>query len=210
MQINDLARLIVQSIAHIETFVHVQSCTINGLFNRAINRAVQKPLNYQPVLFGYHVIPTTCEGYTMDRTIRDKWVAALRSGNYKQGRGALRLSAGSYNHEEPASVEDGFCCLGVLSDVVGAEWVFKGPGAKQTALFHTDGEEGEAHDNNLPPKMSIKLGLADYNRRWALGDEGDELGVLAVDFLIEANDVGVRGSWQWTFDQIADWIEANL
>ena len=146
----------------------------------------------------------------MDRTIRDKWVAALRSGKYKQGRGALRVAGGSYNHEAPESNEDRFCCLGVLCDVRGAQWFHRGPGAKQTAMFHTDCEEGEASETGLPPKMCIELGFADASRRWAIGVEQDELGVLALDFLIEANDVGIRGSGQWTFDQIADWIEANL
>jgi hypothetical protein len=37
------------------------------------------------------------------KSLKDKWVAALRSGKYEQGRGAL-------NH-------NGFCCLGVLCEV---------------------------------------------------------------------------------------------
>lgn len=40
----------------------------------------------------------------MNKRVKTKWVKALRSGNYRQGRGRLR--------------EDGrFCCLGVLCDV---------------------------------------------------------------------------------------------
>jgi hypothetical protein len=42
----------------------------------------------------------------MDREIRDKWCAALRSGKYEQGVGRLQ------------SVTGKFCCLGVLADVV--------------------------------------------------------------------------------------------
>lgn len=38
-----------------------------------------------------------------DRVI--KWIAALRSGEYKQGKGALRLT------------EDTYCCLGVGCDI---------------------------------------------------------------------------------------------
>lgn len=41
----------------------------------------------------------------MDPDIKAKWLAALRSGNYRQGMGWLRTS-------------NGFCCLGVLCDVV--------------------------------------------------------------------------------------------
>ena len=45
----------------------------------------------------------------MDAELRDKWVAALRSGKYKQGQINLRSS------------DDRFCCLGVLADVINPE-----------------------------------------------------------------------------------------
>lgn len=41
----------------------------------------------------------------MKKDIADKWVGALRSGKYKQGRGALHRG-------------DKFCCLGVLCEVL--------------------------------------------------------------------------------------------
>jgi hypothetical protein len=40
----------------------------------------------------------------MNHDIADKWIAALESGKYSQAREALRTT-------------DGFCCLGVLSDL---------------------------------------------------------------------------------------------
>jgi hypothetical protein len=48
----------------------------------------------------------------MNRRIRDMWVAALRSGEFKQGRGWLRQA-------EPNLPEmpDAFCCLGVLCEL---------------------------------------------------------------------------------------------
>jgi hypothetical protein len=39
-----------------------------------------------------------------------RWVEALRSGKYKQGRGVLRTS------------DNAFCCLGVLADVYNPEY----------------------------------------------------------------------------------------
>lgn len=52
----------------------------------------------------------------MKEEIKNKWVAALRSGEYKQGNGRLRDSA------------NGFCCLGVLCDLYSKEkevpWTF--------------------------------------------------------------------------------------
>lgn len=49
----------------------------------------------------------------MNQQIKEKWMNALRSGEYSQTRGALRTT-------------EGFCCLGVLCDLyskeTGTEW----------------------------------------------------------------------------------------
>lgn len=50
----------------------------------------------------------------MDRVLKDKWVTALRSGQYVQGVGELKTKDGKY------------CCLGVLCEVAG--WPIR-PGA---------------------------------------------------------------------------------
>lgn len=41
----------------------------------------------------------------MNPEIKDRWLTALRSGEYKQGKGYLRQA------------DDTFCCLGVLADI---------------------------------------------------------------------------------------------
>lgn len=43
---------------------------------------------------------------------KPKWVAALRSGDYKQGHGSLKLV-------DPKTGENQYCCLGVLCEVMG-------------------------------------------------------------------------------------------
>lgn len=45
----------------------------------------------------------------MRPSVKKKWLAALRSGEYKQGSGALRTA------------DDRFCCLGVLCDLYAKE-----------------------------------------------------------------------------------------
>lgn len=49
----------------------------------------------------------------MDSQIKQRWIEALRSGQYKQGEGCLREA-------------DKYCCLGVLTDLyikeTGKEW----------------------------------------------------------------------------------------
>ncbi len=42
----------------------------------------------------------------MDADLKKRWIEALESGDYKQGKGALR------------SHRDEYCCLGVLCDLV--------------------------------------------------------------------------------------------
>ena len=57
----------------------------------------------------------------MKLDIADKWIAALRSGEYKQAVGAL------YDGE-------GYCCLGVLCKVLGEEFT------KDNEYWEVDGE----------------------------------------------------------------------
>lgn len=51
--------------------------------------------------------------YSMNPVVKEKWLAALRSDNYTQTSGKLRIN-------------DSFCCLGVLCDLyskeTGNEW----------------------------------------------------------------------------------------
>src|ERR1700728_845952 len=52
------------------------------------------------------------------KKIRKQWVAALRSGQYKQGIGALVTLGDKY---------DRFCCLGVLCDMAVRAGVIESP-----------------------------------------------------------------------------------
>ena len=51
----------------------------------------------------------------MKKELKEKWVAALRSGNYQQGRYALKRTNNTY------------CCLGVLCEVGGETFEFQPP-----------------------------------------------------------------------------------
>ena len=73
---------------------------------------------------------------------RAKWVAALRSGDYKQGLGRLRHG-------------DEFCCLGVACDVIGdGEWVFR-PAERRYYLL-----DGFSYEGALPLALQEALGIA--------------------------------------------------
>jgi hypothetical protein len=45
----------------------------------------------------------------MNQELKTKWLAALRSGGYKQGRQKLRIGKGENTR---------MCCLGVLADII--------------------------------------------------------------------------------------------
>src|ERR1700722_17051899 len=82
-----------------------------------------------------------------------KWVAALRSGKYKQGRAALH------------NVSGGMCCLGVLCDIVkdevGGQWKGVGQGPNDALDFCIPGWSA---DTNYPPDAVINLVGLDNNR----------------------------------------------
>lgn len=117
----------------------------------------------------------------MNKTIKKKWVKALRSEKYKQGKEQLR------------SLDNEFCCLGVLCDITipnlwkktKNDYVVR---AKETLdpKFETTPEK--YCYGMLPAKLATKTGL-NLDKQLALAsmnDEGDD------------------------FVKIADWIEENL
>lgn len=57
----------------------------------------------------------------MDKRLKKQWLDALRSDDYEQGTGDFIQKETEYSTDngEPEKVEVGYCCLGVLADVVG-------------------------------------------------------------------------------------------
>lgn len=120
----------------------------------------------------------------MKKEIADAWVKELRSGNYKQATGVLK------------SCGDGFCCLGVLSDMYVktfpeiATW-----DDGDFTILGTDQYE----NLNLPEAVMKWSGVRNYAGRVGnlIDDEGYEV------ILANLNDDGS------TFDEIADVIEEH-
>ena len=81
-----------------------------------------------------------------------EWVAALRSGDYKQGHGTLCRDVPT-SIEDRRSEEQTFCCMGVACDLfLDADWVEINPGLWG---FMTNGTKingrGPHHENAMPP-----------------------------------------------------------
>jgi hypothetical protein len=109
----------------------------------------------------------------MKPEIKQKWCSALRSGEYQQGRGRLRDRS------------NGFCCLGVLSDLYIKE-------------------KGETWDLLEEENIYTVHGEPNY-----LTSDVAEWAELDHQFYNPAN-VATKNDEGWTFDRIADFIEENL
>lgn len=68
----------------------------------------------------------------MNPELKEKWLKALRSNNYKQGTGCLRHKA-----------QETFCCLGVLCDISGeGDWELDNDDDDGATFRHFDGSAG--------------------------------------------------------------------
>lgn len=114
----------------------------------------------------------------MNKQIAEDWVAALRSGKYKQGTGRLRDG------------NDQFCCLGVLCDLLAPDsWEEENDRA---------GEWTMGYDSSLLPdhiRTASEMKTAD-------GTIGDTIVPGLATCLVAINDEGRFG-----FNEIADIIE---
>ena len=80
-------------------------------------------------------------------SLRDRWVAALRSGKYEQGQGELKtvFSSGTVFSSEHAE----YCCLGVLCDV-------KNPDGWIDGTFTYNGHD---YTSSLPHRLRKTVGI---------------------------------------------------
>lgn len=138
----------------------------------------------------------------MNPEIKKRWLGALRSGRYDQGRnGYLRQPHGRGNAL--------FCCLGVLCDLAVqdglAEWV----DVPDTRLHDAhsvlvwNGEELDVDRNYdyLPEKVQEWAGLPDRDPTVPIGYEPFTLSQL--------NDHGTAEKTRYNFGDIVDLVEEH-
>jgi hypothetical protein len=130
----------------------------------------------------------------MKKEIADRWIAALRSGEYAQTQG--RLS------EKNLEGGNAFCCLGVLCDLYREEHgtlVWKDPPPCSTTRTVRVPGVVEGSTGTLPEAVmdwaELLTPLGEI-REWV---RDETLGDLAS--LAELNDHG------WSFERIGDFIE---
>lgn len=124
----------------------------------------------------------------MNADVKAKWLAALRSGDYRQGTDRLNYGNATY------------CCLGVLCEIAVAER------ATEPATRVGDGSTMMyGWSSTTPPEAVMAWAGIDDERRFPALNTGTPLEWTAQNVLIEMND-GQGAS----FEQIADWVEENL
>jgi len=142
----------------------------------------------------------------MKQHIKEKWLNALRSGEYLQGKDSLQPAPNS------------FCCLGVLCDIAikegavnNGQWIEsdEGNGLKFASGMLSDEADfyaqhyQEEEDGELPRTV----------RRWAEIDSCNPQVLVTINeeghqkqlSLAELND-----TWNYDFRKIADLIEKQL
>lgn len=133
----------------------------------------------------------------MNPEIKQKWLTALRSGDYHQGTGALKKEVGP---------ETQYCCLGVLCDIAAEEGATiavrreRDPSSSSglAAWWEFGDHEQLGSSGQLPESVQkwsgVGTGQGDL-RKLVNGDP-------VADSLVALND-----SHHFTFEQIADVIE---
>lgn len=131
-------------------------------------------------------MPKKVEYPKMDPKWKAKWVEALRSGEYKQGRHSLKDTL------DPKGPK--YCCLGVLCDIhTSVKWSKHDPMRAVIRTRRQSNEWGFSSDTGkLPTVLREKVGISKE----------------AQNKLVSMNDQ--FGSSHKNFKGIADWIEKNL
>lgn len=148
--------------------------------------------------------------YTLEQQAanREKWLAALRSGEFLQAREALMN--GSYNEGNYVGV--GYCCLGVLCEVFKRETGLGGwlrdedDESLETAdtKFVVDEELDAAYgsDTNIQPPPAVAEWAGLVNASSVYGPKPTDFGTFSRPSLARANDAGEP------FEEIAAIIES--
>ena len=139
----------------------------------------------------------------MKPEIKQKWLDALRSGEYSQG--TRHLYSGR-----------GFCCLGVLCDIYAKEknerwWYYDGDTEEETPVEELKkpihpGDYFNLHDENelLPPLVADWAGLDDFSPQVVVSTEDEDGPGTELQELVALNDFGT------SFKYLADLIEKSL
>lgn len=116
------------------------------------------------------------------KQVREAWIKALRSGEYKQTKSYLRK-------------DDSYCCLGVLCDLAVKEGVIGEPIVDDGIRIYG------GRKTRLPAIVATWAGLASTTGSFAYPDQYPTEGAIEL--------TGVNDIAGYTFNQIADFIDSD-
>lgn len=119
----------------------------------------------------------------MDENLKNEWIIALRSGEFKQGRASL------FNPNN-----NSYCCLGVLCKILGAT-MYHEDCLDKSVLLKSTGEVLSGGGALLTQSFQRRIGLTD--------DVCSKL-TYKNDFM-DSNNIH-----RYSFDDIANYIEENV
>lgn len=130
--------------------------------------------------------------YKMKQKVKTKWLEALRSGEYQQCKGQLKLG-------------NSFCCLGVLTDV------YIKASQEQFGSWNDDTyvEDDAKFSEVLPDSVVTWAGLCSDNPKIGYSD-GEITHLSSLNDGRLSPSSGVRFIKSHTFLEIADLIEKGL
>jgi hypothetical protein len=118
----------------------------------------------------------------MNQNIKTDWLSALRSGEFEQGKGYLKV-------RDPDTGKCELCCLGVLCELAIKAGVIPALEDREDGAFVYD-EVSRAY---LPVKVAVWAGIPDTSMPGSVQE--------ILSSLNDSND---------TFDATAEYIEENL
>lgn len=127
----------------------------------------------------------------MDAEIKNRWIRALRSGEYNQATGTL------YDPEQ-----NGYCCLGVLCEIARDNGVVTRKVYDTFSLYFQESDYDDARSGSLPQVVQDWAGIESSDPK--VMTDADGSGYRGQYRLSELNDFCL------SFDQIADAIESSL
>lgn len=116
---------------------------------------------------------------TEQQKIRNKWVKALTSGKYKQGKSFLRKKRGETER---------FCCLGVLCELAVKAKVIPAPELKDQGIY----EYIDYNQAGLPQEVKNWVGLSGEYGEYKVGTVTLAGKVLEDNSLASLNDKGTK------------------
>jgi hypothetical protein len=106
----------------------------------------------------------------MNKELKDRWVAALRGGDYEQGDGSLCADN---------SGKLSYCCLGVLCDIVNPHnWKHHGCGNSSMYQFENDEESWDMPTKSFLESRGISWWEAETLSN--MNDGGESFSVIAT------------------------------